>query len=322
VKLEMEMEMAGFAMPFGRALAELGARREDVVVLVADLGRYVETGDFAERFPERYLQMGMSEQNLIGVAAGMAKAGLHPVVVTYGVFITRRAYDQVAMALCTGPTPATLVGFMPGITTPFRATHQAVDDIALMRALPEMTVVDPGDAFDLQGALMAASTHSGPVYIRAFRGQQRPLPRSPEAAEDGFQLGATTVLQDRGEVGFVSSGLGSQWATEAVAELAMRGITTAHLHVPTVKPLDRAAVLGFCTARTAVVCVENHSEVGGLHAAVAGAAAAEGLGVPVRCAGVPDVWPPAGSVAYIRRQLGLDVNGLVARALAAIEGRP
>jgi transketolase len=295
--------------PFAEALLELAEQRPETVVLVGDLARYVEVAPFAERYPGRFLQLGMAEQNIVGMASGLAKTGWLPVVVTYGVFITRRAYDQVAMALTTGPTRAILVGFMPGITTPFRASHQSIDDVALMRALPGMTVVDPADEVDVQGALSAAAELAGPTYVRAFRGAQPLLPRS------GFALGAAVELSSGVDAAFVSSGLGTQWALEAVALLEARGMSVAHLHVPTIKPLDSAAVAAFCSRHERVLCVENHTVVGGLCSAVAEVIAGEGLGTRLVSAGVPDVWPPAGSLDYIRRELGLDAESLGRRAL-------
>lgn len=303
--------------PLEEALVDLGRRREEVVVLAGDLARYVEVLPFAEHFPDRFLQMGMSEQNMIGVASGLAKTGLRPIVVTYGVFISRRAYDQVAMALATGPNPVVLVGFMPGITTPFRATHQAIDDMALMRALPGMSVVDPADRGELAAAIESGLDGEGPLYVRAFRGAQPPLP-SP--AGEGFAFGRAIEFGQGGPVAFIGTGLGTQWALEAAAELESRGTGSTTLHVHTVKPLDVEAVLDFCRAHRTVICVENHTEIGGLHSAVAAAVASEGLGARVLSAAVPDEWPPAGSVVYIREQLGLDAAGLARRALAAMEG--
>ena len=154
--------------PFSQALVELGRRRPEVVVLTADLMHWTDTAAFAATFPDRFFNLGMAEQNLVGVGAGMARNGCYPVIVTYGVFATRRAYDQVAMGLCTGSVSALLVGFLPGISSQFKATHQAIDDVALMRALPGMTVMDPGDAAELVAFTLIAPELSGPCYLRAF----------------------------------------------------------------------------------------------------------------------------------------------------------
>ncbi len=302
---------------FGDSLLRFGQENDEVVALIGDLGRYVDVDAFGRAFPYRLLQMGMSEANMIGAASGLAKTGLMPVVVTYGVFITRRAYDQVAMGLTTGPTRAALVGFMPGISTPFRATHQAIDDVALMRALPSMTVVDPADAVDLHGALYAAGESDGPVYIRAYRGIQPPLSR--RAHDDAFVLGRAVELASEGDVAFVSSGLATQWVVEARGALGSQGAESAHLHVPTIKPLDQEAVGAFCERHRSVVVVENASTLGGLGEAVAGIVAGHGVGTRVVRMGVPDVWPPSGRIQYIREQLGLDARGLADVALRTRE---
>jgi transketolase len=289
-------------------LLDLGESHPEAVVLVGDLGRYVDALPFAERYPDRFLQMGMSEQNIIGTAAGLAKTGLLPIVVTYGVFISRRAYDQVAMALVTGATRAILVGFMPGITTPFRATHQAIDDVAHMRVLPGVVVLDPADELDIRTALAEASSHHGTSYIRVFRGEQPALPLV--GGRGGTIIGSAVELFSDGSHSFISTGLGTQWAMEARELLG----TASILHVPGLKPLDVDAVARFCATRDRVVCVENHSVIGGLSDAVAAVIASHGLGTRLTSAGVPDAWPPSGSIGYLRQQLGLTGEALAALA--------
>ena len=300
--------------PFGDALVALGARRSDVVVLSADLGKYTDVSGFAEAYPERFFQVGMAEANMMGVAGGLAKTGFLPFAVTYGVFATRRAYDQVAMALATGPSRGVVVAFLPGITTPFRATHQAIDDLALMRALPGMTVIDPADATEMAAVVDAAADHDGPVYVRGLRGAVVQL-FEPE----GFRLriGETRRARDGGDVGIVSTGLGTQWALEAASVLDERGVAASVLHVPTVKPADGDAIAEYCAAFREVTTVENHSVVGGLAAAVATALVEHGVPTRLRALGVPDRWAPAGSLDYIRSQLGLDAHGIAEAVTAA-----
>ena len=300
--------------PFAQALLELGAAHPEVVVLSADLAKYTDVMPFAEAYPERFVQVGMAEQNMMGIAGGLAKTGLLPIAVTYGVFATRRAYDQVAMSLATGPSRGIIVAFLPGITTPFRATHQAIDDLALMRALPGMTVIDPADATELAAAVHAAVAHSDPVYIRGQRGSVVQL-FDPEGFE--LAIGAPRVLLDGGDVGIVGTGLGTQWALEAAELLARRGVEASLLHVPTLKPLDAEAVADFCARFSAVTTVENHSIVGGLSAAIATVVTARGLGTRIAALGVPDRWADAGSLQYIRERLGLDAESLADAAGAA-----
>jgi transketolase len=205
------------------------------------------------------------------------------------------------MALATGPSRGIVVAFLPGITTPFKATHQAIDDLALMRALAGMTVVDPADATELAAALEFAVALDGPVYIRGLRGS---VARVFEA--DGFELGPH-VVADGGEIGIVTTGLATQWALEAADALDGRA---SILHVPVLKPFPAEAVVSFASVFDAVTTVENHSIVGGLGSAVAEALAEAGAGTRLRRLGVPDSWAPAGSLDYIRHELGLDAAGI------------
>lgn len=287
--------------PFADAIVGLGERREDVVVLSADLSKYTDILPFAERFPDRFFQVGMAEANMMGVAGGLAKTGFLPFAVTYGVFATRRAYDQIAMALGTGASCGVVVAFLPGITTPFSATHQAIDDLALMRALPGMTVIDPADATELAAAVELAAGATGPVYVRGLRGTVRRL-----FPADGFELRAREVTSG-GEVGLISAGLGCEWALEAADLLDGRA---SLLHVPVLKPFPVDTVREFCARFETVTTIENHSTVGGLGSAVCEVIAEHALGVTVRRLGVPDQWAPAGSLDHIRRELGLDAAGI------------
>jgi transketolase len=293
--------------PFAQALLEVGAAHPEVVVLSADLAKYTDVMPFADAYPDRFIQVGMAEQNLMGIAGGLAKTGLLPIAVTYGVFATRRAYDQVAMALATGPTRGIVAAFLPGITTPFRATHQAIDDLALMRALPGMTVIDPADATELAATLHAAVAHDGPVYIRGQRGS---VVQVFEPTGFQFTIGAPRLVRDGGDVGLVATGLGTQWALEAADVLAARGVDASLLHVPTLKPLDGEDVAGFCARFDVVTTVENHSTIGGLAAAIAAVVTETGLGTRIVRLGVPDRWAEAGSLPYIRARLGLDAEAI------------
>ena len=284
--------------PFGRALVRLGAERDDVIVLSADLAHWTDVVPFADAYPERFLNVGMAEQNMVGIAAGIAHAGLYPVIVTYGVFVTRRAYDQVAMGLCTGGVSALLVGFLPGITSQFKATHQAIDDVALMRVLPGMTVLDPADAGELSAMTLAAPNLGGPVYLRAMRGSVAEL-FGPDVDVMRARLVTTG---SRGA--FITSGLATQWAMEID--------DTDVLHVPCLKPVDAEGIAEYCRDRAVVHCVENHSTVGGLFDIVSSVIAARGLGTRVVAHGVPDRWAEYGSIDHNRATLGLDAATLAA----------
>lgn len=298
--------------PFADAIVALGRRRDDVVVLTADLAKWTDVGPFAEAFPDRFFQVGMAEQNLIGMAGGMAKAGLLPFAVTYGVFATRRAFDQIAMALCTGPSDAVVVGFLPGITTRFPATHQALDDVALMRVIPGMTVLDPADATELTAAVAAAADYGGPVYLRARRSS---VEQCFDPRELAFTIGPARELADGPDIGVVTSGYACVWVLEALRTAPLSDLDVGVLHVPTIKPLDEDTVATFCRRYDRVTVVENHTTIGGLGEAIASALARRGQPTRIRMHGVPDRWGAYGTVEYIRRQFAFDPEGL-ARTLA------
>jgi transketolase len=299
--------------PFASALLELGRARPEIVVLSADLSKYTDVLPFAETFPQRFFQVGMAEQNMMGIAGGLAKTGFLPIAVTYCVFATRRANDQIQMALATGANTAIVAAFLPGITTPFRASHQGTDDLAIMRAVPGMTVIDPMDATEIGAALRAAVDIRGPVYMRGLRGQVAEVLVPPY----DLPVGGSRLLRNGADVAFIGTGLGTQWSLEATEVLAERGVHASVLHVPTLKPFDSEGVVAFGARFPDVLTVENHSVVGGLGSAVAETLARSGLGTRLHPVGIPDRWAEAGPLEYLRERLGLDPAAIAATALAA-----
>jgi len=284
------------------------------VVLTADLANWTDVVPFAEQFPDRFFNLGMAEQNLVGVGAGLARGGAYPVIVTYGVFATRRAYDQVAMGLCTGAVSALLVGFLPGISSQFKATHQAIDDVALMRALPGMTVLDPVDSTELEALTLASAERGGPCYLRASRGAVPTVLRDPGR----IGIGAAVTLREGADAAIVSSGIGSRWALEAASELAgTYRVEAAVVHFNTLKPLDEDAVVEIAGQHEVLHCVENHSSIGGLTSAVSEVVARRGLGVRVVSSAIPDRWGEYGRIDYNRARLGLDRRAIAQRSLDA-----
>jgi len=302
----LPLPWADVPAPFSEALVELGHRSPEVVVLTADLMHWTDTLAFAEAFPDRFWNVGMAEQNLVGVGAGMARAGAFPVIVTYGVFAARRAYDQVAMSLCTGGVRALLVGFLPGISSQFRATHQALDDVALMRALPGMTVLDPADATELTAMVLGAPERPGPSYVRASRGLV------PRVFTGVPEMTCARRVREGPDAVLVSSGIGTRWALEAAALLSSRSVEAEVQHHPMLKPFDDDAVADLAQRHRVLHCVENHSTVGGLAAAVSCAVAARGLGVRVVAHGIPDRWAEYGRMDFNRGMLGLDAASIAA----------
>ena len=233
--------------PFGHALVELARNRPEVVELTADLGKYTDLHIFAKQFPDRYYQMGMAEQLLFGAASGLAAEGFMPFATTYAVFASRRAYDFIHQTIAEEDRNVKIVCALPGLTSGYGPSHQAAEDLALFRAMPNMTVIDPCDAHEIEQIVPAIAAHQGPVYMRLLRGQ---VPLVLDEYNYRFELGKASLLRDGREVLIISSGIMTMRALEAAKELAGDGVDAAVLHVPTIKPLDNEAISAKRQARS------------------------------------------------------------------------
>lgn len=285
------------------------ADKPDVVVLTADLTNSCEVGDWAKRYPDRFFAMGMAEQNMMGFAAGMAREGLEPWLHTFAVFLYRRPYDQLAMSIAYPNLPVRLVGFLPGITTPGGVTHQAIEDIAFMRATPNMTVLETADATEVETVLDVAHAIDGPVYIRMLRGEvPRLFPRS-----EPMKLDTVRVLSDGDDITVFTAGITTEEAMRATAALTTAGVGIRHVHVSTHKPFgDPLIVESIRRAKHGVITMENHTIVGGLGSAVAEVIAEAGIGTRLVRVGLPDTYAHGASRAYLMHEYGLDAAALVA----------
>ena len=230
--------------------------------MTADLAKYTDLHLFAQAHPERFFQMGMAEQVLVAAAGGMAKEGLVPFATTYAVFGTRRAFDFVHQVIAEENLNVKLCCALPGLTTGYGPSHQACEDLALMRSIPNMMVIDPCDALEIEHAVPAIAAHPGPVYMRLLRGQ---VPLVLDEYDYRFELGKAKLLRDGRDVLLVSSGLLTMRALEVAKALSDDRIDAAVLHVPTIKPLDTETILREAQrSGRLVVVAENHSEIGGL----------------------------------------------------------
>src|SRR5436190_8804296 len=205
------------AAPFGKALVDYAADHPEVVGLTADLAKYTDLHLFAQAFPERFFQMGMAEQLLMGAAGGMAKEGLLPFATTYAVFGTRRAYDFIHQVIAEESLNVKICCALPGLTSGYGPSHQATDDLAMMRAVPGLTIVDPCDALDIQQAVPQIASHKGPVYMRLLRGN---VPLVLDEYDYKFELGRAKLLRDGAEVLVISSGFMTMRAVEVAVALA------------------------------------------------------------------------------------------------------
>ena len=229
------------AAPFGKALVALAAERPEIVGLTADLAKYTDLHLFAQAYPERFYQMGMAEQLLMAAAGGMAKVGLVPFATTYAVFGTRRAYDFIHQVIAEENLNVKMCCALPGLTTGYGPSHQATEDLALMRGIPGLTIVDPCDALDIEQAVPQIAAHNGPVYMRLLRGN---VPLVLDEIEGyHFELGKAKMLREGQEVLVISSGILTMRALEVAADLAQDGVGVAVLHCPTIKPLDEETIV-------------------------------------------------------------------------------
>ena len=293
------------AAPFGKALVDYAANRPDVVGLTADLAKYTDLHLFAQAYPERFYQMGMAEQLLMGAAGGMAKEGLVPFATTYAVFGTRRAYDFIHQVIAEENLNVKICCALPGLTTGYGPSHQATEDLAMMRGVPGLTIVDPCDALDIEQAVPQIAAHKGPVYMRLLRGS---VPLVLDQVEGyRFELGKAKLLRDGADVLVISSGILTMRALEVAADLAKDNVGVAVLHCPTIKPLDEAAIVDAVRYKHRLVVVaENHSVVGGLGEAVASTLLRHRVQpAGFQLAGLPDAFLDAGALPTLHDRYGI-----------------
>lgn len=297
---------------------EWSRNRPEVLVLSADLTNSCEVGRWRDTYPDRFFSMGMAEQNMMGVAAGLAREGYTPWIHTFAVFIYRRSYDQLAMSIAYPNLPARMVGFLPGIVTPGGVTHQAIEDVAIMRATPNMTILETGDATEVETVLDVAQAVDGPVYIRMLRGEMpRLFPKS-----EPFQLNKARVLSEGDDILLITSGIVTEEAIRATRAVSLAGISVRHLHVSTLKPFNDSIVKkALSGVQGGVITMENHTIVGGLGSAVAELMAESACAVPLLRFGLLDTYAHGASRQYLMKEYELDAAALI-RGVEAILKRP
>ncbi|MBA3519333.1 MAG: transketolase family protein [Rhizobiales bacterium] len=306
--VEIEGARASVEAPFGQALAELARERPEIVGLTADLGKYTDILPFRDAFPDRFFNVGMAEQNLIAVAAGLARTGRIPYVTTYGVFATRRAYDFIAVACAHSAVPVKIFAGLPGLTTGYGGTHQAIEDLALMRMIPGLVVIDPCDATEIAQVTEAVAEHPGPAYVRLLRGN---VPVVLDPASYRLEIGRAQRLREGGDVGIISTGFMTERALAAADALAGRGVHVSVLHAPTIKPFDSDAVAAFAGSVDKLVTAENHVVAGGLASLCAEALFDVGMLKPLRRIGLPDRFIECGSVPHLQDRYGLTTDRMI-----------
>lgn len=300
---------------YGKALAQLAKTNENVVVLDADLSKSTKTADFKEVCPERFFNMGIAEANMMGVAAGLSTCGKIPFVSTFAMFAAGRAFEQIRNSLCYPRLNVKVCATHAGLTVgEDGASHQAIEDLALMRSIPNMTVICPADDVETEAAIKAIAEFDGPCYVRLGR---LPVSTINDAKTYEFKLGKGVTLKEGNDVTIIATGIMVQTALEASDILANEGINARVINIHTLKPLDTELLVNAAKETNAIVTVEEHSIIGGL-----GSAVAEALGeeypVPVLKVGVNDVFGESGKPEELLKAYGLTAEAIVEKVKKSI----
>ncbi|MHB8170267.1 MAG: transketolase family protein [Thermincolia bacterium] len=292
---------------YGKALKKLGAENKDIVVLDADLSKSTKTADFAADFPERFFNVGIAEQNLMGTAAGLAAAGKIPFASTFAVFATGRGFEQIRNSIAYPRLNVKIAASHAGITVgEDGGSHQSIEDVALMRCLPGMTVVVPADAIETELAVREAVALDGPVYLRLGR------LGVPVLFDENykFEIGKASQMREGGDSTIIANGIMVSIALEAAEELASKGVQVRVINMHTVKPLDKKAIIKAAKETGAIVVAEEHSIIGGLGSAVAEVLVEE-YPVPMERVGIKDVFGESGLPNELLEKFGLTKGHIV-----------
>ncbi|MCS7215534.1 MAG: transketolase family protein [Thermodesulfovibrio sp.] len=292
---------------YGITLVELGKKNPDIVVLDADLSCSTKTANFAKNFPDRFFNIGVSEQDMIGVAAGLALTGKIPFASTFAIFATGRAWEQIRQTVCYSNANVKIVATHGGITVgEDGATHQALEDVALMRVIPGMTVIVPADAYETSQAIFSATEYYGPVYIRLGRSKVPSV--MPEDYK--FQIGRAYIFKLGKDVNIIANGLMVAEALKASEVLNREGIDTGVANFSSVKPLDEETLLKIAKSSKLIITAEEHSIIGGIGSAVA-EFISENFPVPMRRIGTRDTFGCSGSWKELLNFYGLTAENII-----------
>ena len=292
---------------FGTKLTELGATHPELVVLDADVSSSTKSALFGKAFPDRFFNVGVAEGNMVDIAAGLATCGYHPVVNAFSIFLALKGTDQIRNTVCYNNLPVIIAGAYGGLSDSFDgASHQAITDIAIMRALPNMQVIVPGDAAQAQQALEYALTQKGPVFIRLNR---NPMPDLPSSSEIG-----TVCSVEGSDITIAANGITASYANEAAALLAKEGINAEVLSVPVVKPLDVESLKKSVFKTGKLLCIEEHVLMGGFASAVSEAFMKQGISCRFDAIGIEDTFTESGPYEPLLAKYGISAEHIVMRA--------
>jgi transketolase len=298
---------------YGNTLASLAERHPDIVGLTADLSKSTKIGVLGEKFPERLYNMGIAEQNMFGVAAGMALGGLTPFVSTFATFASMRSCEQIRTDICYQNLNVKIIGTHAGVSFGTAgSTHHCTEDLGIMRTMANITIICPADGMETVNVIEAAYDHQGPVYIRINRGYDKPVYTSPDY---DFKIGKAITMHEGTDLTIIACGAAVFRAREAAKILeSSDGIKARVLNMHTIKPLDAEAVLSAVHDTRRIITVEDHNIIGGLGSAVADVIAGSGKGCAFKKLGIPDVFSIVGLQEDIMAYYGYDENGILSAA--------
>lgn len=302
---------------YGKALVKLGDLREDIVVLDADLSKSTKTSEFAKTFPTRFFNMGIAEQNLIGTACGMATAGKIPFASTFAMFATGRGFEIIRNSVCYPNLNVKICATHAGISVgEDGASHQSVEDIAIMRAVPNMTVLVPCDAVETEKMIFEIVNHKGPVYVRLGRSA---VPQVFGEDYD-FELGKGVILREGADATIIACGIMVNEAINASKLLKEEGISVRVVNMSTIKPIDEELIIESAKKTGAIVTVEEHNIIGGLGSAVS-EVVSENYPVLVKKIGINDVFGQSGKPKQLMEEYGLTVENIINKVKEAIKAK-
>ena len=301
---------------YGKALAELAKENENVIVLDADLSKSTKTADFKAVCPERFFNMGIAEGNMMGVAAGLSTCGKIPFVSTFAMFAAGRAFEQIRNSICYPKLNVKVCATHAGLTVgEDGASHQAIEDISLMRGVPNMVVINPADDIETEAAIKAVAQMEGPCYVRLGR---MAVSRVNDEANYNFVIGKGITLAEGNDVAIIATGIMVEAALEAKEELAKEGINARVINIHTIKPIDEELIIKAAKETGVIVTAEEHSVIGGLGSAVA-EVVSENCPVPVLRVGVKDTFGESGKPNELLEKYGLTSNDIVNKVKEVIK---
>ena len=287
--------------PYSYSFENFAKLDKNILCLSGDLTSSCEVDGFRDRYPKQFVSMGMAEQNMMSFAGGLGLAGFRPFVHTFAVFAYRRPYEQLLASIAYPRRKVRIMGFLPGVTTPAGMTHQAIEDIAVMRTIPNMTVLETGDATEVESICTVADSVEGPVYCRVLRGNVPRLFKTP------MKIGEIRVLNKGTDILVVTSGISTEEALRARSAIKNAGISIQHIHLHTIKPINKELLLSqIKKVKYGVVTMENHLINGGIGSIVADIIAENGIAKRLIKLGLNDTFAHGGSKAYLLKYYGLD----------------